>query len=59
MDCLGCPDVGAGAAVTPVVIALVGVRWALVVLGLVSPLVVALSWRSLRRLDGSIDQRDQ
>ena len=58
MDCLGSLTVGAGAAVTPVVLGLVGVRWGLVVLGLVSPLAVALSWRSLRRLDGSIDQRD-
>ena len=59
MDCLGSLTVGVGAAITPVVIELVGIRWALVVLGAVSPLMVALSWRSLRRLDGSIDQRDR
>jgi len=41
----------AGAAVTPVVIDLLGLRGALLVVGLVGPVVTAASWRRLRRLD--------
>jgi MFS family permease len=51
--------VAAGALIAPPVIALLGVRGALVSLGLVGPVVVGLSWRALRALDGSIEHRDE
>jgi MFS family permease len=59
LESLGALTVGAGSVITPVVIGLVGVRWALVVLGSVSPALVALSWARLRRLDNSMVVRDR
>jgi MFS family permease len=50
--------VAVGALVTPLVIDLLGIRGALVVLGLVAPALVALSWRRLRAIDASIEHRD-
>jgi MFS family permease len=50
--------VAIGSLVTPLVIGLIGTRGALVVLGLVAPLVVALAWRRLRAIDSSIAHRD-
>jgi MFS family permease len=50
--------VAVGALVTPPVIDLLGIRWALVVLGLVAPLLVALSWPRLRAIDASMVHRD-
>ena len=50
--------VAVGSLVTPPVIDLLGIRGALVVLGLVAPALVALSWRRLRRIDASIAHRD-
>jgi MFS family permease len=47
-----------GALVTPPVIDLLGVRGALVALGLVAPAIVAVSWRRLRAIDASIAHRD-
>jgi MFS family permease len=51
--------VAAGALVTPPVIDLLGIRGALVALGLVAPTVVALGWRRLRAIDASMVQRDE
>jgi len=51
--------VAIGSLVTPPVIHLLGLRGALVVLGLVAPALVALSWRRLRRIDASIAHRDE
>jgi len=48
-----------GAFVTPFAIALLGVRGALVLLGLVAPTVVALAWRRLRAIDGAVARRDE
>jgi hypothetical protein len=48
-----------GALVTPVAIDLLGVRGALVVLGLVSPVAAALAWGRLRAIDASIAQQDE
>ena len=59
MEGLGALFVGVGAAVTPVAIGLLGTRGALVAIGLVSPALVAVSWLGLRRLDGSMERRDQ
>jgi MFS family permease len=50
--------VAAGALVTPLVIDLLGIRGALVALGLVAPTLVALSWRRLRAIDASMVHRD-
>ena len=43
--------VAAGGLVTPLVVELLGVRLALVAIGLLAPLAVAASWPALRRLD--------
>jgi MFS family permease len=51
--------VAIGSLVTPPVIDLLGIRGALVVLGLVAPTLVALSWRRLRKIDASIAHRDE
>ena len=50
--------VAVGALITPPVIDLLGIRGALVALGLVAPVLVALAWRRLRTIDGSIEHRD-
>ena len=50
--------VAAGALVTPLVIDLLGIRGALVALGLVAPALVALGWRRLRAIDASMVHRD-
>jgi MFS family permease len=50
---------GAGAAVSPVVIDLLGLRGALVAVGLVGPVVTAASWPRLRRLDTAMVGLDQ
>jgi MFS family permease len=50
--------VAIGSLVTPPVIDLLGIRGALVVLGLVAPTLVALGWRRLRKIDASIAHRD-
>jgi MFS family permease len=50
--------VAAGGLLAPVVIDLLGVRLALVAIGLVAPLAVAASWPALRRLDAGMAVRD-
>ena len=50
--------IAAGALVTPLVVDLLGVRWALVAAGLLAPLAVAASWPALRRLDAEVHVRD-
>jgi hypothetical protein len=50
--------VAVGALITPPVIDLLGIRGALVALGLVAPILVALAWRRLRAIDRSIEHRD-
>lgn len=51
-------SVGLGAVVTPVVMDAVGLQGALVVLVLVSPVAVALSWLRLRTLDDVMVRRE-
>jgi MFS family permease len=51
--------VALGSLVTPFVIDLVGIRGALLVIGLVAPTVVALAWRRLLAIDASIEHRDR
>jgi predicted MFS family arabinose efflux permease len=50
--------VAAGAAVTPLVIDVLGVRGACVALGAVPPALVAVAWPALRRLDARMRVRD-
>jgi Major Facilitator Superfamily len=47
-----------GALLTPLVIDLVGIRSALVAVGLVAPVAVAARWAALRRLDARMRVRD-
>jgi MFS family permease len=51
--------VGVGSLVTPLVIDLLGIRGALVVLGLVAPAFVAISWLRLRAIDRSVARVDE
>jgi hypothetical protein len=50
--------VAAGGLLVPLVIELLGVRLALVAIGLMAPLAVAASWPALRRLDARMHVRD-
>ena len=50
--------VAVGALLTPLVIDLVGIRSALVAVGLVAPVAVAARWAALRRLDARMRVRD-
>src|SRR5215210_1122910 len=50
--------VAAGGLLAPLVIELLGVRLALVAVGLIAPLAVAASWLELRRLDVRMRVRD-
>lgn len=59
MEGIGALTVGIGAALTTVAIELLGLRGALVSIGLVSPVLVALAWLKLRRLDESMERRDR
>ena len=48
-----------GALITPFAIDLLGIRGALIVLGLVAPTVATLAWQRLRRIDAAIAHRDR
>jgi CRP-like cAMP-binding protein len=50
--------VAVGGLMTPPIVELLGVRFALVSVGLLAPLAVAASWASLRRLNAQIRVRD-
>jgi hypothetical protein len=50
--------VAVGGLVTPLVVDLLGVRLALVAIGVMAPLAVAASWPALRRLDAQMRVRD-
>jgi MFS family permease len=45
--------IGLGAALAPVLIHVVGIRWALVVTGAVLPVLAALTWRQLQAIDAA------
>jgi hypothetical protein len=51
--------VGLGSVASPVLIATVGLRAALVVIGLLLPLLAVVSWRALQALDGRLEVRDE
>jgi hypothetical protein len=48
----------AGAFITPFAIDLLGIRGAMVALGLIAPALTALAWRRLRTIDAAIEERD-
>jgi hypothetical protein len=50
--------IAAGALLTPLVIDLLGIRLALVAVGVVTPLAVVACWAELRRLDARLRVRD-
>ena len=50
--------VAAGGLLTPLVVDLLGVRLALVAVGLLAPFAVAAKWPALRRLDAGMRVRD-
>ncbi len=50
--------VAAGGLAAPLIVELLGIRPALVAVGLLAPLAVAASWPALRRLDGRMGVRD-
>jgi hypothetical protein len=52
-------SVGLGSVVASSAIALLGIEGALVAVGALCPVVVALAWRRLRRLDLAMDVRDR
>jgi hypothetical protein len=58
MESLIALAVAFGSLVAPLVISLVGVRWALVAVGLVGPIAVAAAWSRLRAIDRSVTRRD-
>jgi Cyclic nucleotide-binding domain/Major Facilitator Superfamily len=58
LESLVAVTVAIGSLVTPFVIAVLGVRGALAVLGLPAVALVALAWRRLRTIDHSIVHRD-
>jgi MFS family permease len=50
--------IGLGSVLTPVVVAALGVRGALIALGSVCPLLAALAWTRLRGIDRSMGERE-
>ena len=59
LESVGALGFAAGAAVSPVVIDLFGLRGALVVVGLIGPVLTAVSWPRLHRLDTAMVGLDQ
>ena len=51
--------IAVGSFITPFAIDLLGVRGALIALGLVAPTAAALAWRRLRAIDAAIAHRDK
>lgn len=59
LESLVAVTVAIGSLITPFVIAVLGIRGALAILGLPAIAFVALAWRRLRTIDGSIVHRDR
>jgi hypothetical protein len=51
--------IAVGSFVTPLAIGLLGIRSALIVLGLIAPTLAMFAWRRLRAIDDTIAHRDQ
>jgi hypothetical protein len=58
LESLGALVVAAACLLTPVLLDLVGVRWALVVVGALGPVYVAVAWTRLRSIDRTVIHRD-
>jgi hypothetical protein len=58
LESLVAMSIGVGALTASLVVDAAGVRAALVTVGLLCPVLAALSWRRLRALDGSVGVRD-
>jgi hypothetical protein len=58
-ESLAAVTVAMGSLITPLAIALLGTRGALVVLGIPAFALVVLAWRRLRDIDGSVVHRDR
>jgi MFS family permease len=58
LESLVAMSIGIGAVAASLVVDAAGIRPALVAVGLLCPVLAVLSWRRLRRLDGSIGVRD-
>ena len=52
-------SIAVGSFVTPLVIDLLGIRGALILLGLAAPVAAALAWRHLYAIDAAIAHRDK
>jgi hypothetical protein len=52
-------SVAVGCFVAPLAITLLGIRGALIALGLIAPTLVVLAWRRLKAIDASIAHRDK
>jgi MFS family permease len=52
-------SIGLGSLAASLTVERIGIRWTLVVVGLLCPLSAALGWRRLRRMDHSIGVRDR
>jgi hypothetical protein len=52
-------SIAVGSFVTPLAIDLLGIRGALIVLGLIAPTLAALAWRRLRAIDAAVAHRDR
>ena len=58
LESLGALVVAGACLVTPVLLGLVGIRWALVIVGAFGPMYVALAWTRLRSIDRTVTRRD-
>jgi hypothetical protein len=58
LESLGALVVASACLLTPVLLDLVGIRWALVVVGALGPVYVAVAWTRLRAIDRTVTHRD-
>jgi MFS family permease len=58
LESLVAVSIGVGSILASAAIALLGLQWALIVIGALCPVLALLSWRRLRRLDGSVGALD-
>ena len=58
LESLGALVVAGACLLTPVLLDLVGMRWALVVVGALGPVYVAVAWTRLRAIDRTVTRRD-
>lgn len=58
LESLGALVVAGACLLTPVLLELVGIRWALIVAGALGPVYVAVAWTRLRSIDRTVTRRD-